>query len=446
MLKYISLGLLLAALTLSCSNNSVTLERPLGVDILDNGDYLVTDGGGALQWDNTGSKVFIMNKDKQVKWVYDKGLAFAHSAIMLKNGNVLIPDTNNNRIIEVSPNKDIVWSTDDWTNGLLEDESHLDYPNHVVELDNGNFLVSDRDSSRVLEINRSGKIFGVFNKASRQHAPRALDNGNVILADSEGNRVIEVDPKGEIVWEVSTGLKWPRRADRLSNGNTLITDSKNNRIIEVTTKGAIVTEYKANFGTPYEAQKLENGNILVCDSQHSRLLEVNNNNKVVWEYHNLKLPKYPKTPIDLDMEMAGNGDSTWYIANMVAHNPGTWEVDKTKYNKGTSSLKISTNSKKRPTKRWWGQKITVTPGDKINMFCSISTELEVGGAGIAITWLDSLGGSIGGVNSKSITGTSKWTTVTLPVVAPEGAKYAEISLSMVGRGSAWFDSIEFGSN
>src|SRR6056297_3186279 len=72
-------------------------QRALGFQILGSGNILVTDGGG-YDWTNTGSKVFIINRKGEVLWKYEKGINFAHSAVKLKNKNILIPHTNNDRI------------------------------------------------------------------------------------------------------------------------------------------------------------------------------------------------------------------------------------------------------------------------------------------------------------------------------------------------------------
>src|SRR5579872_6183468 len=64
-----------------------------------NGDILVADAG---DWDRSHAKVVLFSPAGQPIWVYTGGLDFPHSAYPLSNGNVLIADTGNDRVIEVN--------------------------------------------------------------------------------------------------------------------------------------------------------------------------------------------------------------------------------------------------------------------------------------------------------------------------------------------------------
>jgi hypothetical protein len=139
------------------------------------------EGGTVTGWSSalSGSQ-----NPTTIVWEYSE-LFFPADARRLSNGNTLIADCYNHRVIEVDPGKNIVWQ---YTTGL-------GYP---------------CDAER-------------------------LSNGNTLIADSGHYRVIEVDPSGNIVWEYSIYKGYPCDAQRLSNGNTLITDSGHNRVIEVAT-------------------------------------------------------------------------------------------------------------------------------------------------------------------------------------------------------------------
>jgi len=90
----------------------------------------------------------------------------------------------------------------------------LDRPHHPTLLDNGNLLVFDngkarRGWSRVVEVDPvSGEIvweyrgepLDSFYSSSRGAAQR-LPNGNTLITDSMTGRVLEVTPAGETVWE-----------------------------------------------------------------------------------------------------------------------------------------------------------------------------------------------------------------------------------------------------
>ena len=120
------------------------------------------------------SDVEIVEVDKfgRKVWSYENELSWTHSANWCeKTKTVLIADTNNNRVIEVNRNKKIVWSYD----------IDIKYPNDADRLENGNTLITVRDS----------------------------------------DKIIEVTPAKRVVWEFD-GVKGPHNADRLANGNTII--------------------------------------------------------------------------------------------------------------------------------------------------------------------------------------------------------------------------------
>jgi len=435
------------------------LDRPLGMEVLKDGSWLITDGGGAWRMDDTGSEILMVDPEGKVTWRYGQGLRFAHSAVMLSNGNILIPDTGNNRLIEVNRAKQIVWTSESWPGGRLSDGSRLDYPNHVQELEGGFFLVSDRNNSRIIEIDRAGTIRWSFHGTTRQHAPVFIGNGRYLVADSEGNRVLEIDGAGNILWSFSEGLRWPRCVEKLDNGNYLITDSNNHRILEVSPAGAVVAELKGPLRVPYEAHRLSDGTTLVCDAQHGRVLVLDAESRIVREFRNLQYPSYADTPHDPGFESLPPGVAVdleagvesrpldyngWHVADMVGHGSGIWAVDDAVAREGEKSVSIESKKNDR-SRRWWGQRIAVRPGERLNLFCSIKTEtVPPGAAGIGITWMDEMGGQLGGVSGPALYGSTDWTVVPLSVLVPEGAAMAEISLTLVGRGKAWFDGLEFG--
>ncbi len=300
------------------------LHRPLDVDRLADGSTLVTDGG--MEGGGDYSKIICIGPDTEFLWVYDEGLQFAHNADLQDNGNMIISDTGNDRVIEVDSSFNIVWTTDEIT---FSDGSHLDYPNDANIIDDDHVLITDRDNHRAFETDRDGNIvwqFGVTGVLGSDdthldgpHNADRLPDGNTIIADSNNRRIIEITPTGEIAWSYEGGLNWPRDADRLDNGNTLITDSRNQRIIEVTSAGQIVWSYSVGSGRtyPYDADRLESGNTLMGDLMNGRVMEVNTEDEIIWEYawglaYELDLEAtYDAGTLDLVFDVGNPEPATW---------------------------------------------------------------------------------------------------------------------------------------
>jgi len=169
----------------------------------------------------------------------------------LPNGDVLITDQGNQRVIEVNHGKQIVWQYG--TTGVAgAGANQLNNPNSAELLDNGDVLIADENNNRVIEVNRSLQIVWHYGSP---HGPQLsgaafasrLPSGNTLITDSNNQRILEIKRGGKIVWEYvtntrpgSVAMPFPTRAVRLANGNTLISDQFNDQVIEVDSSGNIV--------------------------------------------------------------------------------------------------------------------------------------------------------------------------------------------------------------
>jgi hypothetical protein len=249
----------------------------------------------------TASRILAVDPAGRVTGLLISSLRFAHNADRLANGNTVVSDTGNDRVVELDPEGLIVWNS---ALVPLSDGSRLRYPNDANALAGDHLLITDRDNHRVLEIDRAGQVlwqFGVtgvpgsdLSHLNGPHNADRLANGNTLVADSNNNRVLEVTPAGTIAWLYaptgSGALNWPRDADRLDNGNTLIVDSNNNRVLEVTPAGAVVWQFAGGLGRPYDADRLPGGNTLIADTQSGRVIEVTADGRIQWRFPALLLP------------------------------------------------------------------------------------------------------------------------------------------------------------
>jgi hypothetical protein len=166
-------------------------------------------------------------------------------------------------------------SRSEWTHG-----------NGIAELPDGDILLSFRNISTVVRINRlSGEIVWKLGAPplAGQHAPEPLPNGNILLFDNGPfrvdtgaqpfSRILEVNPRTrEIVWQYQDGTgpgsnhfffsSRVSNAQRLPNGNTLINEGLYGRFFEVTAEGDVVWEYvNPDFGPPTAAPKGQTNNV-----------------------------------------------------------------------------------------------------------------------------------------------------------------------------------------
>ena len=254
-------------------------------------------GGAALEMDWNG----------RVLWEV-KHPEHHHDGLRLRNGNVLLmcsmplPDEivrkvqgglpgteydngrmNGDYLLELTTEGKVVWEWRTWDHmdpadypitAVQDGRDDWTHANGFYEMPDGNILLSFRNVSSVIMINRkTGEVYWKLGAPplSGQHAPYILGDGHILLFDNGPHRldetfpysrVLEIDPATkEIVWKfqepIPSNFFSPRisNAQRLPNGNTLINEGLFGRFFEVTPEGDIVWEYvNPYFGGPPKAR------------------------------------------------------------------------------------------------------------------------------------------------------------------------------------------------
>ncbi|MGC9347929.1 MAG: PQQ-binding-like beta-propeller repeat protein [Anaerolineae bacterium] len=415
------------------------VEFPCTAVRLANGNTLIADAGDEI---SAGSEVVEVDPAGQIVWRYGDDLRFVHSAMRLENGNTLIADTTNDRVIEVSPDKDIVFTTDEL--GTLSDGTRLEYINCAMPLPDGRLLVTDRNNDRCLIVSRDGEVTWQYGELKHPHNAEMLANGHILIADSDGNRIVEVTRRGEVAWSYGDGssemLNWPRHARRLDNGNTLITDSKNARVIEVTPEGKTAWSYQVDyFSKFYAADKLGNGNVLISDQQGHRVFEVDPAGSTVWMFRNYVYPNpiYPRLRNGAFKERTDWGwPKDWILVTRLSEGGG-----KVIWDEGASPRPAPGMAYDRGGALLLQQTVQAVPGVTYHLAGQIRTEGLDGFAFFQMAFVDELGAAIRDApdipRGRVFSGTENWTQDSLQARAPERATAMEVRLFITGQGKAW---------
>jgi len=256
-------------------------------------------------------------------------------------GNILIADQFNNRVIEVTPNGDIVWQfgigPDDFSpRSILGCNDAERVGPHTLMAGTGippgvdPAAPNGAADNRVILVNPAGHItwqygqFGVTGSGPNQlNTPvqcTCLPDRSILITDQANERIIQVSWQKDIVWQYGTTgvagigpneLNNPNSAELLDNGHILIADENNNRAIEVDRDKNIVATFTAGgtvSGVAF-ASRLPNGNTLITDSNNSRIVEVDPNDKPVWHYFTNTDPKSNPTPLPTRALRLKNGNT-----------------------------------------------------------------------------------------------------------------------------------------
>jgi hypothetical protein len=268
------------------------------------------------------------------------GAAPAQAGGFNRRGDILIADQFNNRVIEIDPASDIVWSFGLGPNDFsaksiigCNDAQRIGPftlmagtgtpPNVIPQSPNG------AADNRVIIVDERGDIlwqYGQFGQAGS--GPNLLNvpvqstflpEGGVLITDQANNRIIEVSlSTKQIVWQYpgantnpADQLNNPNSAELLENGHILISDENNNRAIEVTRADKIVRTFTASGTVSILAfaSRLGNGDTLITDSGNARIVEVDANDHVVWQYFTNTNPLSIPSPLPTRAVRLKNGDT-----------------------------------------------------------------------------------------------------------------------------------------
>lgn len=185
----------------------------------------------------------------------------------------------------------------EWKSSEKRDEIHTCQP-----LSDGNILIAQNGPSRLIEVNRQGKIVKEISVKTRNNdlhmrfrMCRKLDNGHYLCMVSCDNEIREIDSKGETVRIIKNLPGIPMSKShavmRLANGNTLFSTGAGAMAVEVDKDDKVVwklerkdlPEIKMGFMTGMN--RLPNGNTVICFYQGSHhVIEVTPEKKLVWKW------------------------------------------------------------------------------------------------------------------------------------------------------------------
>jgi hypothetical protein len=201
-------------------------EAPSSNDlwVLPGGNILFVTGHGVKelvpgQGGTGGSVVFTYESKSSV-----------YACQRLANGNTFVAECELGRLLEVSPNGEIVREVRLLPEGK---EGGPAFMRNARALPNGNYLVAHYGLGVVREYASTGLLVREIPASGGPHSAVRLPDGNTLIAVADGDRnprVIEVDPAGKIVWQFTQqdvpGLKlsFMTGLQRLANGNTVMTN------------------------------------------------------------------------------------------------------------------------------------------------------------------------------------------------------------------------------
>src|SRR5206468_3328744 len=181
-------------------------------------------------------------------------------------GNVLIVDLGHNRIRRVDVVTGVITTVagggkggilDNFGDGGLASGATLSHPQGVSLDGAGNVLIADTNHNRIRRVDATTHIITTVAGANRPVRALADAMGNLFITESIGNRILRMDATSGIITIVAgtgaygyAGDNGPATSATLANpyginvdraGNLLIADAKNNRVRHVDVAANVIT-------------------------------------------------------------------------------------------------------------------------------------------------------------------------------------------------------------
>ena len=276
----------------------------------------IAPGRKVILSDSSKQTLALIEADGSIAWHYKVGPL--HDLHVLPNGNILFQD-GWTHIIEIDPKTNkVAWDyhCKPTKEGAGKVEAHA-----FQRLEDGNTMIAESGNARIIEVNAKGEIVKQIKLQVDQPRPhkdtrlvRKTDAGTYLVAHEYHGLCREYDADGKIIWEYEVPLfdKAPAGGNgvksfgnslysvqRLDNGNTLIGTGNGKSVIEVTPEKEVVWHLTSedlegiDLAWVTTAQVLKNGNIVVgnchAGEENPHLIEVDRDKNVVWTYKNWEL-------------------------------------------------------------------------------------------------------------------------------------------------------------
>ncbi|PIQ25988.1 hypothetical protein COW36_02730 [bacterium (Candidatus Blackallbacteria) CG17_big_fil_post_rev_8_21_14_2_50_48_46] len=291
------------------------LNMPSDVQRLANGNLLITD---------TGNHRILELENMQLVWQYgnpenkDSGgyglepgyLSYPQSAQRLDNGNTLIVDAGNLRILELDPEGKILW--EHFTNSGPE-EYHMDSPFRATYLPNGVVTVLGESSLFEYDTREKKVVWGCqmsdFEKAkavlkTEQATKRFVKHGvrNPYMRLEKSEEELAAASKSEAVQALIAKRISSMRTSTSNKAHVTLlgkptldplqfylVERTKNRVLQVDREGRMDWRYGEKEGEvllkPHSCTRMLSGHILVADTDQHRVIEIDPKTaKIVWQF------------------------------------------------------------------------------------------------------------------------------------------------------------------
>lgn len=257
-----------------------------------NGRILIVDPEGRIHWQFPGPRSL------------SPGQHFsADDAFLSPDGKTIMANEEERQVIvriDIATRR-IIWEYGHF-DVLGSTSGYLHTPDDAYPLANGDVIVADIGNCRVIQISPAKEIVHQWGQAGVcvDHPPQTygypngdtpLPDGGLLITEIQGSRIVRLDRLGNVLFDVHVPASYPSDAQLDANGDILVVDYANpGAILKVDQTGKVLWRYSPRSGPgrldhPSLAITLPNGLIAVNDDFRERVVIIDpQTNRIVWQY------------------------------------------------------------------------------------------------------------------------------------------------------------------
>lgn len=267
-------------------------------------------GLGLLIADRGNGRLLVVDSAKQILWQFPRagslptGQRFsADDAFLANDGRTIVANDEAHQVIDridIASGK-VIWQYGHYDT-LGSAAGFLHTPDDAYPLANGDIVVADIRNCRILEINHAKQIvrhWGTAGSCSGR-PPISFDNpngdtpladGGLLITEIGGSRIVRLSRTGKVIFDIHVPVRYPSDAQLDAKGSVLVADYSNpGAILKVSPTGHVLWRYGPSTGTgrldhPSLAIMLPDGTIALNDDFRSRVIVLDpRTNRIVWQY------------------------------------------------------------------------------------------------------------------------------------------------------------------
>jgi outer membrane protein assembly factor BamB len=265
---------------------------------------------GLLIADRGNGRLIVVNDQKQILWSFPVAGSFATPTPFNADDAFFSPDGKT--IVANDEGRNVIYRIDIATRRVIWSYGHrgvrgsaagyLDTPDDSYPLANGDIVVADINNCRVVEIAPTKQVVRQWGRTGicRTHAPYTygapngdtpLPDGGLLVTQIHGSRVERLSATGQVLWDIHVPIVYPSDAQLDANGNVVVAGFTNpGVVICLAPSGKVLWRYEPTSGPgrlnhPSLATPLPNGLVAINDDDRNRMIVLDPRTMtIVWQY------------------------------------------------------------------------------------------------------------------------------------------------------------------